>query len=135
MQVAKKSHGRRRVTHKFGEGVNPKLRLVASAMSVMSLDGRLLKYSSRRLVYGVDLATKARDYLLGIAEAPQQFWAGVPAPAADARITSEWLSRWAMKRIQRDETVRALEQFERMSISQSLHVETRPERSLDLFPA
>lgn len=131
--VARKAHGRRRITNTFGEGVNPKLRLVASGMSVIGLDGRLLKYSSRRLVYGVDLASNAREYLLGIASSPRQYWGRAKAEDADALITTQWLARWASKRVQRDDTVKQLEEFDRSMLISSLHAIQRPEKSLDFF--
>lgn len=124
--------GRRFVTHKFGEGVNPKLRGIAMGLSDLGLDGRLLKYSSRRLVYGSLLATNARDYLLGVDPKPHYYWDGRSSMEIENAIARFWLERWAAPRARRDDVAQALEGSARERIRSALRPH-RSEVSLEIF--
>ncbi|MFA5860318.1 MAG: Druantia anti-phage system protein DruA [Candidatus Thermoplasmatota archaeon] len=130
--VTKRVRGRRFVTHKFGEGVNPKLRAIGMGLTDIGLDGRLLKYSSRRLVYGVTLAENTREYLLGMEPKPRYGWRGRSARDVERAIAAHWVSRWALPRSLREAVVSALALPARETISMSLRPH-RPEVTLDVF--
>lgn len=133
-RASTRTRGRRFVTHKFGEGVNPKLRAIGMGLSDLGLDGRLLKYSSRRLVYGVLLAKNAQDYLLGMDSKPIYPWAGKPAERVEQEIARFWLSRWALPRSQSAAVATAICAPARDRIRASLRP-LRSEVSLEVFAA
>lgn len=92
----------------FGEGVNPKLRKVRSAFDVVGLPSDLLlQHGSSRLVYGVALASKFRDVLLGRARKPRYI---VPQTrASTAHIVQYWRDRWLNKRIENPAVLAAVQ--------------------------
>jgi hypothetical protein len=83
----------------FGEGVNPKLRKVRSALDVAGLPSdQLLQHGSPRLVYAIPLASNMRDVLLGQSRRPKYL---LP-PDASPRLVDYWRERWLAKRIDVD---------------------------------
>lgn len=91
------------ITRTFGEGVSPKLRLVREGLACVGLDSdHLLQHQCRRIIYGIQLARNAREYLRGEASVPDYI---LPAETADqAKATTEaiaehWRARWLSKRI------------------------------------
>ena len=91
----------------FGEGVNPKLRKVRTALDLLGMSSdALLQHRSPRMIYGVPLASNVRDILLGLASRPKPIIP--PGPAATAAIIDFWRDRWLSKRIEREETIGAV---------------------------
>lgn len=91
-------HGRP-VNSIFGEGVNPKLRKVRSALDAVELPSDLLlQHGSPRLVYAVPLATNFRDVLLGRARRARYILP--PSPTTTARIVDFWCTRWLARRVE-----------------------------------
>ncbi len=84
----------------FGEGVNPKLRKVRSALDLLGLPSDLLlQHGSPRIIYSVPLARNFRDVLMG---RPARAMSLIPdRPNASARIAEYWRERWLARRIDR----------------------------------
>jgi hypothetical protein len=98
--LARRQRGRE-VNSIFGEGVNPKLRKVRTALEAVGLPAELLlRHGQARLVYGVPLATNFREILLGVDRVPRYI---VPQRRVASRgITRFWIRRWLSPRIERD---------------------------------
>jgi hypothetical protein len=88
----------REVNSIFGEGVNPKMRKIRSALETLGLPSDLLlRHKSPRIVYSVPLASNFREVLLGRAVQPNYI---VPqTPSATAAIADYWRKRWLDGRI------------------------------------
>jgi hypothetical protein len=101
--LAKRASGRP-VNSIFGEGVNPKLRKVRSALDLLGLPSdALLQHQSPRIIFAVPLATNFREVLLGRAQRPAPI---IPATErATSAIIDFWRERWLMHRIERGEVI------------------------------
>ena len=91
----------RRVNNVFGEGANPKLRAIRDGLAKLGLDSEaLLTHGIRKTIYGVNLVTNLRDYLLGLASKPHY---RLPLDCTDSqrKISEYWLARWVEPRLQR----------------------------------
>ena len=101
--------GGRRVNSIFGEGVNPRLRKIRDGFDLLGLDSdRMLMHGNARLIYGVALASNYSRYLLGLDAVPTYpFTLGEPAESTN-KIAAWWVSRWLLKRIQRDDILREI---------------------------
>lgn len=82
----------------FGEGVNPKLRKVRSALHVAGLPADLLlQHGTPRIVYGIPLATNFRDILIGRSRRPDYI---VPnSESTGDTIAAYWCRRWLGARV------------------------------------
>lgn len=88
----------RQVNSIFGEGVNPKLRKVRSALDAIGMPSDLLlQHGSPRLVFGVPLAVNFREILLGFEKHPRPIVP--PTDAATSTIVEFWRTRWLAQRI------------------------------------
>jgi hypothetical protein len=95
-----------RVNSIFGEGVSPRLRKVREGLDLLGMPTHaLLQHGRRRSVYGVTLATNARDYLLGIDHRPKYMFPIGNARSVEA-IVAWWCHRWLSSRIQSDDVLR-----------------------------
>jgi len=101
--LAREGRGRP-VNSIFGEGVNPKLRKVRTALDVLGLPSdTLMRHGSPRLVYAVPIARNFREVLLGFVRRPHLI---VPAtPATTSAMVDYWRTRWLAKRIERAEVL------------------------------
>ena len=92
----------RKVNSIFGEGVNPLMRKIREALSQLGLpDNSLLKHGSKRVVYGVPLASNFREVLLGLADVPHYI---VPQTREKVRtefLADYWRQRWLLRRLER----------------------------------
>jgi hypothetical protein len=100
MVLARHQRGRP-VNSIFGEGVNPKLRKVRSALDLLGLPSDLLmQHRSPRLIYGVPLAQNFRQVLLGLTSRSHPV---VPSsPDVESKIAEYWRTRWLSRRIEND---------------------------------
>jgi hypothetical protein len=93
----------RKVNSIFGEGVNPLMRKMREALTLVGLPSDiLLKHGNRRIVYGIALAANFRRLLLGLETAPHYI-----VPQSDPRtktsmIGAYWIRRWLSRRIEQD---------------------------------
>jgi hypothetical protein len=91
-----------RVNYVFGEGVNPRLRMLRDALDEMGFSSNLLlDHGAPRLVYGLPLIRNLTDYLLGIDETPQYLIPMKPSAEATAAIGMWWYERWSKNRVQK----------------------------------
>lgn len=108
--VAQQSTNGQRVNSIFGEGVSPKLRKVRQGLHLSGLPSDLLlRHHRRRVVYGVSLVRKVREYLLGLDQEPDYLVPIANGPAATARIAEFWRERWLRNRIGADEVLAEVE--------------------------
>jgi hypothetical protein len=103
-----------RVKNIFGEGANPKLRLMREAIAVLGIragssgprgDDGLLMHGMSKAAYGVRLVNNLRDYLLGIAKRPQYLFKLENEQQGTERICKWWLQRWVRRRLERPDTL------------------------------
>ncbi|MCU1300711.1 MAG: hypothetical protein JWQ87_995 [Candidatus Sulfotelmatobacter sp.] len=93
----------RKVNSIFGEGVNPLMRKMREALTLVGLPSdMLLKHGNRRIVYGIPLAQNFRRLLLGLETRPRYI-----VPQSDPRtktsmIGAYWRHRWLSRRIEQD---------------------------------
>ncbi len=101
--TAEQNGGATLITRTFGEGVNPKLRLVREGLACIGLDtDHLLRHQCRRIIYGVPLAHNAREYLRGEVESPDYVFPiqdDEEAQRATENIAEHWRRRWLARRI------------------------------------
>jgi len=98
--VLARRHGGRPVNSIFGEGVNPKLRKVRTALDLLSLPSdSLLQHGNHRVIYAVPLARNFRAVLLGVTDRPK--WIVPQSSLATRAIISFWRDRWFAKRVER----------------------------------
>jgi hypothetical protein len=132
--LARSARGRE-VNSIFGEGVNPKLRKMRSALNIVGLPtDHLLKHGAPRIVYGIPLATNFRDVLIGRAKRPHY----ITAAGADGtnRIVSFWLDRWLSGRIEREGVLEAVAQHSTaypIEHGARVNLESQAERVESLF--
>lgn len=103
-----------RVKNIFGEGANPKLRLMREAITALGIGAgsdssrgadSLLMHGMSKAAYGVRLVNNLRDYLLGIAKRPRYLFKLENEQQGTARICKWWLQRWVRRRIERPDTL------------------------------
>lgn len=98
-----------RVNYVFGEGVNPRLRMLRDALDELGFSSNmLLDHGAPRLVYGVPLISNLTDYLLGIDKTPHYL---IPKRGgeATAAIGEWWYERWSKSRVQKDGVLEEIE--------------------------
>jgi hypothetical protein len=110
-QVTQIEEGKQKVRGRFGEGVAPRMRKIRRGLENLGLSGELLKHESRRIVYGVDLATDAEDYLFGLTDDPDYYWSFDDVAAEQQTIYDHWKRRWVSKRIQKDHVLDRIADF------------------------
>jgi hypothetical protein len=100
MVLARHQRGRP-VNSIFGEGVNPKLRKVRSALDLLGLPSDLLlQHRNPRLIYGVPVAVNFREVLLGLTRRPRPL---IPSSRDVVGSMAEyWRSRWLSRRIENE---------------------------------
>jgi len=107
--TAEQNGGATLITRTFGEGVNPKLRLVREGLACIGLDtDHLLQHQCRRIIYGVPLAHNAREYLRGEVDSADYvfpFTTEDDAQRATESIAEHWRRRWLAKRIDNEEVI------------------------------
>jgi hypothetical protein len=92
-----------RVNYVFGEGVNPRLRMLRDALDEMGLSSNtLLDHGAPRLVYAVALVRNLTDYLLGIDKSPDFMIPLARGTNATAAIGAWWFLRWSKNRVQKE---------------------------------
>lgn len=107
--TAEQNAGATLITRTFGEGVNPKLRLVREGLACIGLDtDHLLQHQCRRIIYGVSLAHNSRDYLLSESSSPDYVFPAQgddDAQRATENIAEYWRERWLARRIENPDII------------------------------
>ncbi|HEY9228259.1 MAG TPA: Druantia anti-phage system protein DruA [Gemmatimonadaceae bacterium] len=107
--VAAAARRGREVNSIFGEGVNPKLRKVRTALASVGLPAdALLQHGSPRLIYCVPLASNFREVLIGKATRAKYLLPQTPTGAASGAIADFWRKRWLEPRVKRPEVLAAV---------------------------
>lgn len=100
-EVVKAHFGFRDVNSIFGEGPSPRLRKLRTGLKLLGFDPEnLLRHNQHRLIYGMTLATNAREFLRGESKKVPDYLKR-PAKYRDAteRIAAFWNRRWLASRL------------------------------------
>lgn len=90
----------------FGEGVNPRLRKIRTALELAGFPPDLvITHGSSRDMYGVRLASNTTEYLLGRATTPNYFLKHDNVEGVTRAIVEHWMTRWLAPRLLRKETI------------------------------
>jgi len=90
----------RKVNSIFGEGVNPLMRKIRDGLGLLGLPpDDLLKHGSKRIVYGVALASNFREFLLGMTDTPKYLITPTRVRQKTELITDYWRQRWLLNRL------------------------------------
>jgi len=96
----------RKVNSIFGEGVNPLMRKMREALTLVGLPSdMLLKHGNRRIVYGIPLAENFRRLLLGLETRPHYIVPQSGRRKKTAMISAYWINRWLSKRIEQESVI------------------------------
>lgn len=122
-QVTKFEEGRQVVRGRFGEGVSPRIRKIRRGLKNCGLETDLLKHESRRIVYGIDLAQNAQNYLLGIDDDPDYYWLFEDPDQEQQSIYDHWIDRWASMRVQKQEILERILDFDKQEFKLSREID------------
>lgn len=110
-------HDSRRVNNRFGEGTSPRLRQIREGLDALGLKSdAILHHATPRLFYGCELASGARNALVGIGRASD------PAPLIET-IAAAWRRRWLSNRSQREQSLTEVSRLGSTSVRASLHAD------------
>ena len=99
-----------RVNSIFGEGVNPRLRKIRSALDLCQFKPEyILEHGSPRVLYGVGLATNFRDVLLGRCKTPKYALPDAEPEQTTRMIAAYWMRRWLAGRIDKPHVIEQVE--------------------------
>jgi len=100
--ICKDDKGASLITRTFGEGVNPKLRLVREGLAAIGVDqDHFLRHQCRRIIYGVQLAKNTGEYLRNEATTPEFILPAETREQAQSctrNIAAQWIRRWMAPR-------------------------------------
>lgn len=122
-QVTKFEEGRQVVRGRFGEGVSPRIRKIRRGLKNCGLETDLLKHESRRIVYGINLAENAQDYLRGIDNEPEYYWSFDDPEEEQQSIYDHWIDRWASMRVQKQEILERIQGFDKQEFKLSRKID------------
>lgn len=110
--------GGRKINNVFGEGTSPRLRLIRSGLSALGISSEnFLKHHTKRIVYGIPLASNTREFLRGEAKELEYF---LPLDGNEEKYTSQlidfWRERWFLKRIENVDLIERLSAFNKASM-------------------
>jgi hypothetical protein len=95
-----RSKDARKVNSIFGEGVNPLMRKIREGLTLLGLPAEsLLNHGSKRIVYGVSLASNFGDFLLGLSDKPQYLIPVTKVKHRTELVADFWRQRWLLKRL------------------------------------
>jgi len=122
-QVTQFEEGRKVVRGRFGEGVSPRIRKIRRGLKNCGLETDLLKHESKRIVYGIDLAENAQDYLLGIDDDPEYYWPFEDPEQEQQSIYQHWIDRWASMRSQKPDILENIHEFNKQEFKLSSEID------------
>ena len=111
-QVTEFSEGRKVVRGRFGEGVAPRMRKIKKGLKNCGLKEELMRHESSRIVFGIDLADNAREFLRNEDKSPEYYWDFEDIEKEQQSIYDYWRERWVKKRIQKEEILKRLKEFD-----------------------
>lgn len=99
-----------RVNYVFGEGVNPRLRMLRDGLDELGFSSNMmLDHGAPRLVYAVGLARNLTDYLLGIDKTPDYILPAKRSAETTVAIGQWWYERWAKNRVAKEGVLAEIE--------------------------
>lgn len=99
-QLLGRSRSGQRVNSIFGEGVNPRMRKIREALTLVNLPSDdLLLHRNSRIVYGIPLTSNFREFLLGLHAKPIYLLPQATPQKISSRLADYWIQRWLSKRI------------------------------------
>ena len=112
------SDGFSRINHVFGEGANPKMRLLTMAIRELleSTNEDLKDFSKHamsRIVYGVCLATNTFEYLLGKESEPRYYTDMDDYVSGTQKIIDFWRNRWLKSRLNYEPIYQRVREFDK----------------------
>lgn len=98
------SDGFNRINHVFGEGANPKMRLLTMSIRELLESANddlkdFSKHAMSRIVYGACLASNTLDYLMGKDEVPNYYTDVNQYQNGTKKIIDYWTNRWLASRL------------------------------------
>ncbi|MED0673814.1 DUF4338 domain-containing protein [Aneurinibacillus aneurinilyticus] len=115
--------GGRKINNVFGEGTSPRMRLMRSGLSVLGISENFIKHHTKRIIYGIELASNTKEFLNGTDEELNYFY---PLDGNEELYTEEiidyWKTRWLLPRLTRQSTMEKLSNFNANSILVSNYV-------------
>ena len=113
-EVTEIEQGREKVRGRFGEGVGPRMRKIKNGLLNLGLSEELIRHESPRIVFGIELAKNAKDYLRGEEEEPDYYWdMSEDSDKKQKEIYEHWIERWLSKRVQKSEIMERVRDFEK----------------------
>jgi hypothetical protein len=96
----------RKVNSIFGEGVNPLMRKMREALTMVGLPSDiLLRHGNKRIIYGVPLAKNFRALLLGLETRAVYYLPLTDAAAKTENLSAFWRRRWLSKRVDNEDVL------------------------------
>lgn len=115
--IVVRAEGMRRVNNRFGEGVSPRMRQIRDGLDALGMPPDvILRHSCPRIIYGVQLASNALQFLRGESSEPHYYFDPTDPGQGTTDIANFWLHRWMHPRSRRTETLSKLLQFAKSSI-------------------
>lgn len=109
--------GREKVRGRFGEGVGPRMRKIKNGLKNLGLSTDLLRHDSPRIVFGIDLASNAKEFLRGEEDEVDYYWdMSRDCEGAQNDVYDHWKERWLSKRVLKDDIMERLKEFDQKSI-------------------
>ncbi|QZA89541.1 DUF4338 domain-containing protein [Salinarchaeum sp. IM2453] len=112
-QVTQMEEGRKVVKGRFGEGISPRIRKIRRGLRNCGLETDVLKHESRRIVYGIELARNTQEYLFGVDDNPEYYWEFENPKKEQESIYQHWIDRWASMRVQKQEILEEIREFDK----------------------
>lgn len=130
-RIVNVKNGATLITRTFGEGVNPKLRLVREGLGCIGVNqDRFLQHRCRRIIYGVALARNTREYLRCESTDPKYYLPGENEAATKKctqAIAEYWGKRWLSPRIENQEVLERIA----MSRQEELRMSASADRGMN----
>jgi hypothetical protein len=104
--------------HGFGNGVNYKIRSIATGLSHIGLK-KVLKHENPRLVYAVPLAENCREYLSGVDDELRFVYDDVENPSEETEgVVRFWQERWFTMRAKKPRILKKVEASDSLRVSE-----------------
>lgn len=115
MRILELQDGGRRINNIFGEGTSPRFRLISRGLSAIGIRAEVfLRHYSPRIVYSIELAPNANDFLLGHSKDiayPFEINSDESVAEATQYMIDFWQRRWLQMRINSVNIEERLEAF------------------------
>ena len=129
-----RSQGMRRVNNIFGEGVSARMRLLRDGLVELGIPQDIvLRHSCPRIIYGIELASNAMEYLRGEVREAKYYFSPSSYKSGTAHIIDHWLLRWLAPRSRRPETLLSLAQMRKDDILLSKELAKADMKDSEIF--